>query len=859
MIETTEQDLALDYFSGNELAATVWKGKYALKKDGELIETDPLDTHVRMAAEFARIEAKYEGKHQLTTIDIVQSFDKFEEIIPQGSVMSQLGNKNSIGSLSNCIVIPEVYDSYGGIMFADQQLSQLMKRRCGVGVDISTLRPAGSVVSNAAQSSTGAVSFMHRFSHTTREVAQDGRRGALMISLDIRHPEAEQFATIKEDLTKVTGANISLKLTDDFMEAVEKKELFDQRFPVNIPSLKNTFPKLELREGETWKGTGSQYIVRDANKLWNKIVGAAHKSAEPGLIFWDRQHWYSPSSVYPEFENISTNPCSEIAMGNDSCRLIAANMFSCVVKPFTKLAYFDFEKWYSVNYKQMRLMDDLVDLELEHVDRILNKIKEDREPDHIKAIEIKTWEDLRKNGQRGRRTGAGFTALGDTLAALGLKYDSDKALETVDNIMEVKLEAELNCTIDMAEERGAFPAFDAALEAAVAERKDTFFYFIKEKFPAQWKRMQEVGRRNVSWSTVAPTGSLSLLAGLGKGFHGTTSGIEPLFAIYYIRRKKINPNDKEARVDFVDKLGDKWQEFPVFHEGFKMWWVIASQYEHNPKEGIRILENMSKEDLAKVIAESPYAGSTAPEINWKKRVQMQGIIQKYITHSISSTINLPEDVKTDEVSEIYFESWKAGLKGITVYRDGSRSGVLVTSSNSGDSELVYHDAPKRPKSLDAECITTRVKGNQYAVIIGFLNDKPYEVFAFSGEEEDERPTNGKGTITKVKKGSYSFTYTDGKTIDNVQNRDAHADEQMLTRLVSGMMRHGVNPKFIIEQIDKCPLEIVSFGKALSRIIKRYVPENELLDRFKCTECGSKEMLFEEGCKKCKSCGHAACG
>lgn len=838
MIETTEKDFALDYFSGNELAATVWKGKYALKKDGKVLETTPVETHDRMAKEFARIESKY--PNPISVSEIIESFDEFGEIIPQGSVMSQLGNKNSIGSLSNCIVIPEVYDSYGGIMFADQQLAQLMKRRCGVGIDISTLRPAGSVVSNAAQSSTGTVSFMHRFSHTTREVAQDGRRGALMISLDVRHPEAEQFATIKEDLTKVTGANISLKLTDDFMDHVEDEVTYIQRFPVEAP----------LGEAEVTKEVY-------APDLWKKIVSAAHKSAEPGLIFWDRQHWYSPSSVYPEFKNISTNPCSEIAMGNDSCRLIAANMFSCVIKPFTKEAYFDFTKWYAINYKQMKLMDDLVDLEFEHIDRILNKIKSDKEPDHIKAIEIKTWEDLRRTGERGRRTGAGFTALGDTLAGLGLKYDSQEALDFVRDVMINKLLGELDATIDMAEERGAFPAFDAALEAKLAERPDTFFYFLKTEFSDRWERMQKVGRRNISWSTVAPTGSLSLLAGLGDGFHGTTSGIEPLFAIYYIRRKKINPNDKDARVDFVDKLGDKWQEFPVFHEGFKMWWVIASQYEHAPEKAIEILENMSKDDLAKVIAQSPYAGSTAPEIDWQKRVQMQGIIQKYITHSISSTINLPENVSIEEVSDIYFKAWKAGLKGITVYRDGSRSGVLVTSSSSGSNEFVYHDAPKRPESLDAECTVTRVKGVPYAVIVGKLNDKLYEVFAF--QDTGGNYSNSKGKITKLKKGKYNFESDDSKQIAiDLGGAALHADEQMLTRLVSGMMRHGVNPKFIYEQIDKCPLEVVSFGKALGRIIKKYIPEKELLERHKCKDCGSNNIRFEEGCAKCNDCGSSKC-
>lgn len=839
MTETTEKDFALDYFYGNELAANVWKSKYALKKDGEVLEKDPLDTHMRMAEQFARIEAKYGGENQLVAHNIVHMFDRFGEIIPQGSVMSQLGNKHSIGSLSNCIVIPEVYDSYGGIMYADQQLAQLMKRRCGVGVDISTLRPTGSTVSNAAQSSTGTVSFMHRFSNTTREVAQDGRRGALMISLDVRHPEAANFTTIKEDLTKVTGANISLKLTDDFMDHVQDGVTYFHRFPVDIP----------LLEAEITKEVY-------APDLWRKIVTAAHKSAEPGLIFWDRQHWYSPSSVYPEFKNISTNPCSEIAMGNDSCRLIAVNMFSCVVNPFRIDAYFDYQKWYHLNYKQMRLMDDLVDLEFEHIDRILNKIKNDKEPDFIKAVEIKTWEDLRRSGERGRRTGAGFTALGDTLAALGLKYDSDEALEVVDTIMFKKLEAELDSTIDMAEERGAFPAFDATLEAKMAEREDTFFYMLKKEFPKKWEKMQKVGRRNISWSTVAPTGSLSLLAQLRNGFHGSTSGIEPLFAVYYIRRKKINPNDKDARVDFVDKLGDKWQEFPVFHEGFKMW------YDLNPDEdgfgNVIPLEVFNKQELDKLIARSPYAGSTAPEIDWQKRVKMQGIIQKYITHSISSTINLPENVSIEEVSDIYFEAWKAGLKGITVYRDGSRSGVLVTSSSGGDDEFVYHDAPKRPQSLDAECTVTRVKGVPYAVIMGFLNEKPYEVFAFHVPDEATKYiVNGKGTVRKEKK-TYTFIYENGYIVSDLNQLTNLPDEQMLTRLVSGMMRHGVNPKFIYEQIDKCPLEVVSFGKALGRVIKKYIPEKELLERHKCKDCGSSNIRFEEGCAKCNDCGSSKC-
>jgi ribonucleoside-diphosphate reductase alpha chain len=830
---------AIDYFKGNKLAANVWNSKYALKKDKEQIESTPDEMFLRETKEFAKIEAKFGGKNALSEQQIMDLLEGFKKIIPQGSVMSQLGNPYQIGSLSNCIVLPKIHDSYGGICYTDQQLAQVMKRRCGAGIDISTLRPVGSNVSNAAQSSTGAISFMHRFSNTTREVAQDGRRGALMISLDIRHPEAEQFATIKSDLSKVTGANISLKLTDQFMQSVEQELSFMQRFPI-----------------EDEKPTFIQWI--NANKLWKTIVGAAHKSAEPGLIFWDRQHRYSPSSLYPEFKNISTNPCSEIAMGNDSCRLIAINIFGCVSLPFTHTASFDFEEWYWLNYNGMRLMDDLVELEFEHIDRILDKIYKDNEPYHVKQVEDETWGDLKRTGQRGRRTGLGFTALGDTLAALGMKYDSKEAMEFIQQLMKVKLAAELDSMIDMAEERGAFPAFDAKLEAEYAEEPDTFFYMLKQEFPMQWERMQKVGRRNISWSTVAPTGSLSILCGFGGDYFGTTSGIEPLFSIYYTRRKKINPNDKDTRVDFVDELGDKWQEFPVFHEGFKMWWVIASQYGHDPKKALELLESYSKEELNLIIAKSPYAGSTAPEIDWKKRVEIQGIIQRYISHSISSTINLPNSVSVEEVSDIYFESWKQGLKGITVYRDGSRSGILITESTKKKEEFHYHDAPKRPKDLDAYLTPTVVKGNHYNVAVGFLDGKPYEVFAW----QQGGLSKSKGIITKSSKNNYNF---DGITDNNeklfvngLQNAAINGDEQMLTRLVSGMMRHGVNPKFIIEQIEKCPLEIVSFGAALKRVIKKYIPEKELNERTKCKSCGSGNLRFEEGCSRCLDCGSSRC-
>jgi ribonucleoside-diphosphate reductase alpha chain len=846
---------ALDYFYGNELASNVWLSKYALKKDGKIVESTPADMHVRMATEFARIEAKYDSH---LSYEIIEHEFLNWQVIPQGSVMSQLGNTGQIGSLSNCIVLPKVHDSYGGISYTDQQLAQVMKRRCGAGIDLSTLRPSGSPVSNAAQTSTGAVSFMHRFSGTTREVAQDGRRGALMISMDIRHPEAEEFALIKQDLSKVTGANISLKLTDDFMRRVENDQDFLHCFPIEKYSEDSYGDAKDTPYGvlETWANAKVKKVR--AKGLWDNIIKAAHNTAEPGLIFWDRQHYYSPSSLYKEFENISTNPCSEIAMGNDSCRLIATNMFTCVEYPFSHSARFDYEQWYLLCYNTMYLMDDLVDLELEHIERILNKIEHDDEPTHIKAIEKATWVQLRGTGVRGRRTGAGITAVADTLAALGFKYDSPAALAIFDQIMATKLRAELDATIQMAETRGAFPAFDAKLEAEWAEDNTTFFYFIKNQFPTQWERMQRVGRRNISWSTIAPTGSLSLLAQMSKKHFGTSSGIEPVFKVFYIRRKKINALDKDSRVDFTDASGDKWQEFPVFHEGFKMWYEV-NQTELG-MEGVN-LEDIKGVDLGCLIALSPYAGATAEEINWENRVRLQAIAQKYITHSISSTINLPANVTTEEVSRIYMESWKQGLKGITVYREGSRSGVLVSAAGLPPTEegLTYRDAPKRPKELKAQMFPVKAMGDSYGVIIGFLNGKPYEVFAFQYDSENKyKPTAGLGIITKSKK-DYDFAYDDEREgFAGLKHRGNMRDEQVLTRLVSGMLRHGVDPIFIVQQIEKCPLDITSFGKALARVIKKLIPEKELLSKSKCNECKSTNIRYEEGCAKCIDCGSNKC-
>lgn len=832
----------LIYFNGNELAASVWTSKYGLKdKEQKLIESTPDDMHKRMAKEFARIEQKY--PNPLSYDHIYNRFKNFGEIIPQGSVMSQLGNPYQIGSLSNCIVLPKIYDSYGGIMRIDEQIAQLEKRRCGVGADISTLRPSGMRVSNAAQTSTGAVSFMHRFSNTTREVAQDGRRGALMITLHCNHPDIASFATIKNDLTKVTGANISIKLCDEFMDAVERQHMYTLRFPVDA-NPEDAIYKVDV----------------NAKQIWDTIVASAHKSAEPGLIFWDKQHIYSPSSIYLEFENISTNPCSEIAMGNDSCRLIANNLMSCVRYPYTNRADFDFKKWYQINSDAMKLMDDLVDLELEAIERILEKIKSDPEPDHIKRTEIETWEELYRTGQRGRRTGLGFTGLADAIAALGLKYGSENSLKFVEKLCRVKLESELTMSIDLAEQRGAFPAYDAELELKVSANPESYFYMLKKEFPSIWKRMQAIGRRNISWSTIAPTGSLSLLALLliynDTPYFGETSGLEPMFNLeantcWHVRKKKINPNDKDVRVDSVDKLGDKWQHFKVFHAGFQAWADI--------NVGID-LQTLSDQQLKELVEQSPYGGSGSSEISWKQRVELQAIIQKYITHSISSTINLPADTTVEDVSNIYFESWRKGLKGITVYRDGSRSGVLVSGKEKNEG-FNYKDAPKRPIELPAEVFKVTAKGKKWTVAVGLYEDKPYEVFAIGG---DVIPDGIKsGFIDKKGKGAYDFWYYDNEIDDTGQTvRDITAnmtdEEEALTRMISTALRHGSDINFIVEQLNKSHGSVVSFGKAIARVLSKYAKKLSE-KKYTCQSCKSENVRFEEGCYKCVDCGSSKCG
>ncbi len=828
-----------NYFDGDELAATTWMNKYALKnREGAFVEITPDDMHRRMATEFARIEkdfsskvklngtksslSTYGQKRELLSEDVIYGmFKDFKYVIPQGSIMSGLGNPYKLSSLSNCVVMPAIQDSYGGIFKADQELAQLFKRRCGVGIDLSGLRPSGASVSNSAGTTTGAISFMERFSNTTREVAQNGRRGALMLTIDIAHPDVEDFVTIKQDLSKITGANISVRLSDEFMKAVENNESYTHKWPID--SEKPKFTK-----------------TIQAKDLWDTIITCAHNTAEPGLIFWDRQHHYSTSSVYPGFKNESTNPCSEIAMqGGDSCRLIAINLFNFVENPFTPKAKFNYKHFYQVSYESQRLMDDLVELELEAIERILAKIDSDPEPENVKRAERETWELLYKTGQIGRRTGLGFTALADTLAALGLGYDSDEALEMTDKILREKTLAEFDSSIDMAITRSPFKIFDPKVE-----NTSEFVQMIQKDFPALYARMMKHGRRNISISTVAPTGSVSMLA-------QTSSGIEPVFMLSYKRRRKINPEDKNAEVNFVDEQGDKWEEFTVYHKKLSNWMEASG---------------------SKDISESPYFGSTAPEIDWKQRVRLQAVIQKYTTHSISSTINLANDVSTEEVSKIYLSSWKEGLKGITVYRDGSRTGVLVsTDTKEEQAKVTETKAPKRPKRLEAEIVRFQNNNEKWIAVIGILENRPYEIF--TGKSEDSfylPPSLNKGWIMKTKTeesdNRYDFQYLDKDgykvTIEGL-SRSFDKEFWNYAKLISGVLRHGMPLPYVVNLISNLNMydeTINTWKNGVLRALKKFIPDGTKAADHICPQCEDPDgLIYEEGCLKCKSCGHSKCG
>lgn len=831
----------LEYFKGDELASSTWRNKYAAEG-----EQTPDDTHRRLAKEFARVESDYHWKgsnrmklsnygYQRPNLDeeaIYQLFKDFKYIIPGGSVMSGCGT-GALVSLSNCFVIGSPKDSYAEIMKTRSQQAQLMKRRGGVGYDLSQLRPRGAKVNNAARSSTGAASFMDVCSDITNEVAQNGRRGALMLSMSINHPDIEEFITKKQDLTKVTGANISVKVTDEFMQAVVNDEEYYLRFPVDVelPKVREEIPYGELVPFGNLIDKNVSFIKKvRARELWDTLMHCAWNTAEPGIMFEGAMHNYSPDGVYPDFKMVGTNPCGEIPMGPfDSCRLIHINLSSYIVDPFTDKAHIDEELLYMHSYEAMRLADDLVDLEIEAVDRIINIVKNDTDD-----TEFKLWSKIKETAIQGRRAGLGFTGLADAIAMLGLKYDSDEGISQVGQLMKVMFKGQLDSNIDMAIERGSFPAWDSVVEA---ESNSDWLKFIRSNYLETWLKMAQSGRRNISWSTVAPTGTVSIMA-------GTSSGIEPVFMPFYQRKRKcMSEND---RVDYVDKVGEKYTLFTVVHPNLKRWAVETMNYSESE------VNEWSLGVWKEVWKESPYYGSTAPEIDWRQRVKLQGVVQKYITHSISSTVNLDRETTEEEIADIYIEAWKQGLKGITIYRDGCREGVLTQVEK--PKTIEGRQAPKRPKELEADAYLIKAKGEQFIILVGMLKGKPYEVFAF-------RPRNPisfkphKGVITKVSKMHYSFT-SDVFHIDNLELANENVEENAATLYSSMLLRHGVDIKYIVKTAKKVNDNITSFSSAMCRVLSKYIPNEEVAGE-KCPQCGGK-IIREAGCKHCESCDYSAC-
>ena len=856
----------LEYFKGDELAASTWRNKYAA--DGE---QTPDDTHRRLAKEFARVENNYDWDmpnhkamklsnygYQRPNLDeeaIYELFKDFKYIIPGGSVMSGCGT-GALVSLSNCFVIGSPKDSYAEIMKTRSQQAQLMKRRGGVGYDLSQLRPRGAKVNNAAKSSTGAASFMDVCSDITNEVAQNGRRGALMLSMSINHPDIEEFITKKQDLTKVTGANISVKVTDDFMQAVIKDKDYVLRYPTNSivgyqdvdgikilyyagdnPSPANHAHVTHVEYNKLYKvGDGYLKLIK-ARELWNTLMHCAWNTAEPGIMFEGAMHNYSPDGVYPDFKMVGTNPCGEIPMGPfDSCRLIHINLSSYIVDPFTDKAHIDEELLYMHSYEAMRLADDLVDLEIEAVDKIIDTVKNDTDD-----TEFKLWSRIKETAIQGRRAGLGFTGLADAIAMLGLKYDSDEGISQVEQLMKVMFKGQLDSNIDMAIERGAFPAWNGNLEEENRGRNNAWYDWVFLNDPEKYKRMMNCGRRNISWSTVAPTGTVSIMA-------GTSSGIEPIFLPFYQRKRKCM--SESDRVDYVDKVGEKYTLFTVVHPNLKRWAIETMNYTMNYSESE--VNEWSLGIWEEVWKESPYYGSTAPEIDWRQRVKLQGVVQKYITHSISSTVNLAKETTEEEIADIYIEAWKQGLKGITIYRDGCREGVLTQVEK--PKTIEGRQAPKRPKELEADAYLIKAKGEQFIILVGMLESKPYEVFAF-------RPRNPisfkphKGVITKVSKMHYSFT-SDVFHIDNLELANENVEENAATLYSSMLLRHGVDIKYIVKTAKKVNDNITSFSSAMCRVLSKYIPNEEIKGEV-CPDCGGT-LVREGGCIHCKDCGYSKC-
>jgi len=825
-----------DYFEGDELAARVWVNKYALKDSfGKIYERTPDDMHRRLASEIGRIEKRYPDP--LSFDELFELLRGFKYIVPQGSPMTGIGNNFQIASLSNCFVIGHegTADSYGGIMKIDQEQVQLMKRRGGVGHDLSHIRPTGSPVLNSALSSTGVVPFMERYSNSTREVAQDGRRGALMLSISIKHPDAENFIDAKLEAGKVTGANVSVKISDEFMKAVVEGKSFVQQYPIDSDNPSHTN---EI----------------DARTLWKKIVYNAWKSAEPGILFWDTVTRESVADSYADrgFKTVSTNPCGEIPLcPYDSCRLLAINLFSYVDNPFTEKAKFNWDKFRTHVGLAQRIMDDIIDLELEKVDAILDKIYRDPENEEIKGVEIKLWENIKRKALDGRRTGVGITAEGDMLAGLGLCYGSENAIDfSVEVHKAVALEA-YRSSVKMAKERGPFEIFDFN-----KEKDNPFLIRLGKEDPQLIDEMKQHGRRNISLLTIAPTGTTSLMT-------QTTSGIEPVFLPVYKRRRKVNPNDKKANITFVDEVGDSWEEYNVFHHNFLTWLKVNGM---DPEE----VKSFSDEDVAELVKRSPYNKATSNDVNWMQKVKMQGAIQKWVDHSISVTINLPSDVKEELVGELYINAWKNGCKGVTVYRDGSRTGVLVAADKKKNEESQF--PIKRPRELDAEILRFKNNDEDWIAFIGLLEGKPYEIFT-GRKEEDTFPIPSKvkkGRIIKTKNEDgtkrYDFQYVDKygyKVTMGGLSHQFNSEFWNYAKLISGVLRHGMPVVNAINLISSLRLDnefINTWSAGVVRSLKKYIPNGtKAKSDQKCEECSSNNLIYQEGCLICTDCGSSKCG
>ena len=825
------------YFKGDELAASVWMNKYALKNsDGEIFERTPDDMHERIAFEVHRIEQKYPNPISKETI--FELLRDFKYIVPAGSPMAGIGNNFQISSLSNCFVIGNdgSSDSYGGIMKIDQEQVQLMKRRGGVGHDLSHIRPAGSAVKNSALTSTGIVPFMERYSNSTREVAQDGRRGALMLSISVKHPDAEAFIDAKMSQGKVTGANVSVKIDDEFMRAVVSGSTYRQQYPINSSN-----PK----------------VVKeiDARQLWEKIIHNAWASAEPGILFWDTVIRESVPDSYADmgFRTVSTNPCGEIPLcPYDSCRLLALNLYSYVENPFTKNAIFNSELFAQHVHYAQRIMDDIIDLEIEKVDRILAKIEADPEEKEIKRVELNLWENIKRKSIEGRRTGIGITAEGDMLAALGLRYGSGEAVTFSTEVHKTLAIEAYRSSINLAKDRGAFPIFNYEREA-----NNPFVSRIREAAPEVIEEMKKYGRRNIALLTIAPTGSVSICT-------QTTSGIEPVFMVAYKRRRKVNPNDKNVTIGFVDEVGDSWEEYNVFHPKFMDWLRINGYNEHEVK-------GYNDKDLGVIIAKSPYHKATSNDIDWLSKVRMQGEIQKWVDHSISVTVNLPADATEDLVSQVYQSAWESGCKGMTIYRDGSRSGVLVgkTDKDKKDNEFHETQAPIRPKRLEADVIRFQNDYEKWIAVVGLLDGRPYEVFTGKADDFYLPPWVEKGAVIRFKKDSerarYDFQFLDKqgyKVTSEGLSRTFDKTFWNYAKLISGILRHGMPLYQAVELISNLNFDnesINTWKNGVVRSLKKYIPDGTKAEKNKCPECGAEDaLIYKEGCLTCKHCGFSKC-